>query len=177
MNAQAIIKGQPAQRLLPAPHPDAFGMGGAQAGLAGGIAMILSAALLAGVKDYDIWFQLKSIAGLVLGPSAIAQAGFVAGPVLLGLAMHLALSALLGAIFAIGMRQVLRLPSDFGVPVMAGLVFGLLLWMGAFLALPTLLPQLIAVYAPAFIIQHIVYGTVTGLVYGLVRPQPYATIR
>ena len=176
MNADMIIKGQPAQRRLPAPPSDALGIGGAQAGFAGGIAMILSAALLAGVKGYDIWFQLKSIAGLVLGPSAIAQTGFVAGPVLLGLALHLALAALLGAIFAIGMRQGLRLPSDFGVPVVAGLVFGLLIWLGAFLALPAVLPQLIAVYAPAFIIQHIVYGTVTGLVYGLLRPQPYATI-
>jgi hypothetical protein len=173
MNAQAMINRQPARWLAPAPNPDVFGMGGAQAGLAGGIAMTLSAALLAGVKGYDIWFQLKSIASLVLGPAAIAQAGFVAGPVLIGLAIHLAISALLGAIFGIGMRQVLRLPSDFGVPVVAGLVFGLLLWLAAFLALPALLPQLIAVYAPAFIIQHIVYGTVTGLVYGVVRPQPY----
>ena len=176
MNAHVMIKRQPAQRLLPAPRADAFGIGGAQAGLAGGIAMLLSAALLAGVKGYDIWFQLKSIAGLVLGPSAMAQTGFVAGPVLAGLTLHLALSALLGAIFAIGMRRVLRLPSDFGVPVVAGLVFGLLLWLGAYLALPAVLPQLIAVYAPAFMIQHIVYGTVTGLMYGLLRPQPYATI-
>jgi hypothetical protein len=176
MNAQAMIKRQPAQRLAPAPQPDIFGMGGARAGVAGGIAMILSTALLAGVKGYDIWFQLKSIAGLALGPAAIGQAGFVAGPVLLGLAMHLALSALLGMIFAISMRKILRLPSDFGLPVVAGLVFGLLLWLGAYLALPALLPQLIAIYAPALIIQHIVYGTVTGLVYGLLRPQPYATI-
>jgi hypothetical protein len=176
MNAQAMLKRQPAQELLPAPSPDAFGMGGAQAGVAGGIAMILSAALLAGVKGYDIWFQLKSIAGLILGPSALAQAGFVAGPVLLGLALHLAFSALLGMIFAIGIRHILRLPSDFGVPVVAGLVFGLLLWLGAFLALPTLLPQLVAIYAPDFILQHIVFGSITGLVYGLLRPQPYATI-
>jgi hypothetical protein len=174
MSTHMIIKAQPAQRVLP--RPDALGIGGAQAGFAGGIAMILSAALLASIKGYDIWFQLKSIVGLVLGPSAIAQAGFAAGPVLLGLAMHLVFAALLGAIFAIGMRQVLRLPSDFGVPLVAGLVFGLLLWLGAFLALPTLLPQLVAVYAPAFIIQHIVYGTVTGLLYGLLRPQPYASI-
>jgi hypothetical protein len=172
---QMMITGRPAQRLLPH-SPDAFGMGGAQAGVAGGIAMIVSAALLAGVKGYDIWFQLKSIGALLLGPSAIAQAGFVAGPVLLGLALHLAFSALLGLIFAIGMRHVLRLPSDFGLPLVAGLVFGLLLWLGAYLALPAPLPQLIAVYAPAFIIQHIVYGSVTGLVYGLLRPQRYTSV-
>ena len=41
---------------------------------------------------------------------------------------------------------------------------------------PALLPQLIAVYAPAFIIQHIVYGSATGLAYGLLRPQPYASV-
>jgi hypothetical protein len=63
-----LITGRSAQRLLPVHNPDAFGMGGAQAGFAGGIAMILSAALLAGVKGYDIWFQLKSIASLILGP-------------------------------------------------------------------------------------------------------------
>lgn len=172
MNAQPMITRRPAQRL-PTPQPDAWGMGGAQAGVAGGIAMILSAALLASAKGYDIWFQLKSIAGLALGPAAIGPAGFVAGPVLLGLAIHLALSALLGVIFAIGMRNILRLPSDFGVPLVAGLVFGLLLWLGAYLALPALLPRLIAIYAPDFIIQHIVYGTVTGLLYGLMRPHPY----
>jgi hypothetical protein len=127
MSTHMMIKAQPAQRVVPAPTPDAMGIGGAQAGLVGGVAMILSAALLAGVKGYDIWFQLKSIAGLVLGPSAIAQAGFVAGPVLLGLALHLAFAALLGTIFAISMRHVLRLPSDFGVPLVAGMVFGLLL--------------------------------------------------
>ena len=37
---------------------------------------------------------------------------------------------------------------------------------------PALLPQLIAMYAPAFIIQHIVYGSATGLL----RPQPYAPV-
>jgi hypothetical protein len=42
--------------------------------------------------------------------------------------------------------------------------------------LPAVLPQLIAIYARAFIIQHIVYGSITGLVYGLLRPQPYASI-
>jgi len=37
-------------------------------------------------------------------------------------------------------------------------------------------PLLLAIYAPAFIIQHIVYGTVTGLIYAVLRPQPYASM-
>ncbi len=31
------------------------------------------------------------------------------------------------------------------------------------------------VAAPAFIILYIVYGMVTGLVHGVLRPQPYAS--
>jgi hypothetical protein len=136
--------------------------------------MATSAALLAGARGYDIWFQLKAIASLALGPSAIAQAGFVAGPVLAGLAIHLAVSALLGALFEIVMRRMMGLPSDLGVPAVTGLSFGLLIWLVAYLVVPALAPQLMAVYAPVFIIQHIVYGTVTGLAYATLRPQPYA---
>lgn len=60
-------------------------------------------------------------------------------------------------------RLLLRLPSDHGVPMLTGLVYGLLTWMVAyFVVIPALSPQLLAVYAPAFIIQHIVYGVVAG---------------
>ena len=69
----------------------------------------------------------------------------------------------------------LRLPSDFGMPAVTGLVSGLMLWLAAYIRVPVLAPQLMGIYAPAFIIQHIVYGTVTGLVYSVLRPQPYAT--
>jgi hypothetical protein len=154
--------------------PDMLGLGGALAGLAGGVAMWSGAALLAGSYGYDIWFQSKAIASLVLGSSAIAQAGFAAGPVLVGLLIHLAVSVLLGALFGIVTRRIFRLPTDFGVPAVTGLVFGLLTWLAAYVILPALGPQLMAVYAPAFIIQHIVYGTITGLVFGLLRPHPYA---
>jgi hypothetical protein len=38
---------------------------------------------------------------------------------------------------------------------------------------PLLDPALMELYAPAFIIQHVVYGVVLGLVYMWLRPQPY----
>jgi hypothetical protein len=163
------------QRTAPV-VPAKLGLGGALAGLVGGVAMMLSAALLAGAKGHDIWFQLKAIGSLALGSSALAPAGFAAGPVLLGLAIHLAVAALLGALFGIVTRRVLQLPSDFGMPAVSGLVFGLLIWLVAYFIMPGLSPALMAVYAPALIIQHIVYGTVTGLVYSVLRPLPYAAI-
>jgi hypothetical protein len=95
MNALSMSNRQLTQRQVSAPLPDGFGLGGALAGLVGGLAMTIGAALLAGSYGYDIWFQLKAIASLALGPAAIMQAGFVAGPVLVGLAIHLAVAALL----------------------------------------------------------------------------------
>ena len=173
MNTLSMSTRQLSRQPASAPLPKALGLGGALAGLVGGAAMASAAGLLAEAYGYDGWFQLKVIASLVLGPSAIGSAGFALIPVLIGLAIHLVVAALLGALFGIVTRRILRLPSDFGMPAVTGLVFGLMLWLGAYMVLPALAPQLMGIYAPAFIIQHIVYGTVTGLVYSVLRPQPY----
>ena len=154
--------------------PDVVGLGGALAGLAGGVAMALVAALLAASMGQDIWHESKRIAAIVYGPAALSAAGCDLGPVLVGSLIHLLVSALLGALFGIVTRRWLHLTSDFGTPVLAGLIYGLMIWMVAyFIALPLLNPALLEVYAPAFIIQHVAYGIVTGLVYMWLRPQPY----
>jgi len=156
------------------PLPNVIGLGGAIAGLAGGVAMAVVAALLSASMGQDVWHEPKRIAAMIYGPAALASSGFDLGPVLLGTLLHLLVSALLGAIFGIVTRRGLRLTSDFGTPVMAGLVYGLLIWMAAyFVVLPLLNPTLLDVYPPAFIIQHIAYGVVLGLVYMWLRPQPY----
>jgi len=144
------------------------------AGLLGGMAMTTIGVLLALSYGYDVWVPVKALGSLVLGPAALVQAGFVAGPVFAGLLIHLVVAALLGAIFGIVTRRFWRLPSDFGVPAVSGLVFGLLVWLVAYLTMPTLLPQLLVITAPAFIIQHVAYGTLTSLVLAKLRPQPYA---
>ncbi len=148
-------------------------MSGALAGLVGGVAMMGGAMLLAGAYGYDIWFQLKALAGLALGPSAVAQVGFAAGPALAGLLIGLAVSALFGALFGFVTRQVWRLPSDYGVPAVTGLTFGLLLWLAGYLV-AALLPQMMLAFAPALLIQYVIYGIITGLVLAVLRPQPYA---
>ena len=156
------------------PLPDVIGLGGALAGLAGGLAMAVVAALIAAGMGQDIWHESKRIAAIVYGPAALAGSGFDPGPVLVGTLIHLVVSALLGAIFGIVTRRWLHLTSDFGTPVLAGLIYGLLIWLVAyFVVLPLLNPALLEVYAPAFIIQHVVYGVVMGLVYMWLRPQPY----
>jgi hypothetical protein len=176
MNAYMTGNRRPiARQAMAAPIPTGLLQAGAVAGIAGGAAMLSTAALLAAIKGYDIWFQLKAIGALALGPGALAQSGFVAGPVLAGLAIHLVVAALLGALFIFVTRSVLRLPSDYGMPAVTGLMLGMLVWLAAYVAVPTMAPFLMAIAAPAFIIQHIVFGTVAGMVASALRPQPYAT--
>ena len=52
--------------------PDVVGLGGALAGLAGGLAMAVVAALLSASMGQDIWHESKRIAAIVYGPAALA---------------------------------------------------------------------------------------------------------
>lgn len=154
--------------------PNIVGLGGAIAGLAGGLAMSIVAAIISLSLGNDIWLEAKQIAALVYGRAAVAQPGFIFGPVVVGTLLHFAMAALLGALFGIVTRRLLRLTSDFGTPVLAGLIYGMLIWLlSYFIILPLLNPVLLETYAPSFIIQHIIYGAVTGLFYMWLRPQPY----
>jgi hypothetical protein len=152
------------------PIPDIWGLGGALAGLGGGIAMALVGLFLALATGADVWAAPKLIAG-ALGGSPTVAAGFEAGPVVLGTIMHLAFSMGMGALFGIVFRRIFRLPSSFGVPIVSGLVYGLAIWFVAyFMVLPILNSGLLQVYAPGFVIQNLTYGVVLGLIYSYLRP-------
>ena len=164
----------PTVRPAVSPLPDIVGLGGAIAGLGGGLAMAIVGAIISASLGGDIWLEAKQIAAVVYGPSAAAQPGFAAGPVLVGTLLHLIVSAALGALFGIVTRRALHLTSEFGTMVMGGLIYGMLIWLvGYFAVLPLINPPLRETYAPAFIVQHLVYGAVTGLLYTWLRPQPY----
>jgi len=169
MNSSSLVVRPAVTRL-----PDIAGLGGAIAGLGGGVAMAVVAAIISQGMGGDIWLESKQIAAVVYGPAAMAQPGFVPGPVVLGTLLHLLVSTLLGAFFGIMSRRVLRLTSEFGMPLVTGLVYGMMIWMVAyFLVLPAIDSALMETYAPIYLVQHIVYGLVTGLLYGWLRPQPY----
>ena len=156
------------------PLPDIIGLGGAIAGLGGGLAMAVVGALIARSMGQDTWLEPKQIASVIYGQAAVEQPGFVLGPVLAGTLLHLIASAALGALFSILIRRLFHLTSEFGTPLLVGLVYGLLVWLVAyFIVLPLFSPPLRETYAPAFIAQHIIYGSVTGLLYTWLRPQPY----
>jgi hypothetical protein len=174
MHMPTPFHGNLAARRAGAALPDIIGLAGALAGLGGGLAMALIGSLLAQALDQDRWLQLKAIASLVLGPAVAAQPGYASGPIALGALMHLLMAVLLGVLFELLMRQIARRRSDHGIPDVAGLAYGLLIWLVAyFVVIPTASPLLLQIYEPALIIQHLVYGAVTGLLYSMLRPQPY----
>ena len=154
--------------------PDVVGLGGTIAGLGGGLAMAIAGAIMAALFGYDIWLEPKQIAAIVYGPAAIVQPGFVAGPVLVGTLIHFIVAGLFGAIFGIVSHRILHLTTEYGLPVYIGLIYGVWLWVvNYFITLPVLNPALTETYAPSFLIQHMIYGTVTGLLYIWLRPEPY----
>ena len=154
--------------------PSMLWVSGALAGLGGGIAMALIAAMISLVVGQDLWLEAKQIAAFLYGPAMASQSGFVAGPVLVGSLIHLVISAALGAVFGVLFGRVLHLPTDIGVPLLSGIIYGMLIWVLAyFIVLPLANSTLEATYAPAFIIQHLVYGGVTGLIYTRLKPAPY----
>ncbi|HWQ13452.1 MAG TPA: hypothetical protein VNL77_11665 [Roseiflexaceae bacterium] len=147
---------------------------GVIAGLVGGLAMAVVGALLALATQVDIWFMPKAIAAVVMGRAAVANPGFDAAPVVVGTLIHFVVSALLGVIYALLMSRVLRVTTEYGAPVVGGLVYGALIWLVAyFIVVPLINPMLQEVYQPSFIIQNLVYGTVTGIAYMMARPEMY----
>ena len=71
---------------------------GAIAGLCGGVAMALAMAALSWAAGEGLWLLPRRLGAIVLGPAALERNGNVT--LAFGLALHLALSAAFGALFA-----------------------------------------------------------------------------
>jgi len=149
------------------------GLGCIAAGLGGGLAMAVVAALISISRGTDIWLEAKQIAVIVYGQQALTQPELAVQAVATGTLFHLIVAGLLGLLFGFLSHQ-MGLPSDFGIPLLTGFIFGMLVWMIAyFIVLPAVNPALLDTYLPAYIIQHIVFGMVTGLLYAWLCPHPY----
>ena len=176
MHPPTLFHGWPAARRAGWRLPNVIGVVGALAGLGGGLAMALIGALLTQALDQDGWLQLKVLASLVLGAAVAEQTEAPAGSLAVGALIHLALAALLGVLFELIMRGSARLRPSHIVPEVAGLVYGMLIWLVSFfLVIPIVCPLLRQIDGPTLIIQHMVYGAITGLLYALLRPEPYAS--
>jgi hypothetical protein len=155
--------------------PDVPALGGAVAGFLAGAVMVLLSPLLSLITNVNIWVPPKLIAATMpwIDGATATQPGFDLVPVLTGTLIHFAVSIMLGALFGLFFRR-LRLPSDFGLPVMIGLCYGLIIFgVAFFIALPIINPTLSGSDMGPVIAQNIVFGICLGIFYNIVRPRPY----
>ncbi len=145
---------------------------GALAGIGGGLAMGLLAQL---VSIFDrsgalsVWAPLNQVSSAILG-SGVAGPQFNFAAALIGLIFHFGLSALLGMVFALIYHGILRLPRLFGAPIAAGLIYSLIVYLIASVALPIIAPTVAFAAKPGFVAGHLVFGIVIGLIYARLRP-------
>ncbi|MBA3468617.1 MAG: hypothetical protein H0T53_03130 [Herpetosiphonaceae bacterium] len=142
---------------------------GALAGVIGGLAMGLVGMLVAAVMGFSVWKPLAEIAGVFSPALASTSPTFNVSAVLLGTLVHFGISAVLGMVFAAVFRGIFNLPSSWGFPLLYGFIYGIVIW---FISSQILANVLISGRdnTPSFIAQHLVFGAVTGLAFGLLRP-------
>ncbi len=141
-------------------HPYAAGIYG---GLLGGLAMVPVALTYGILNGRGIWYPINLVAATLIrswqqaAPEQVAQ--FSVGGILLGLAIHIAMSASLGLLFAI------LLPTLPGQPLYWAFLVGPILWAGAVYAGLPLLNPVMARYIdlPSFAAANIVYSLVLGV--------------
>lgn len=139
--------------------------------IAGLLAAVVMGALTVAITPLvapgaDVWSFFKVVSTMILGEGAATPlAGFAAGPVLLGVALHLAIGAAFGAIFAIliGLFDI-----EETVPIMLmGLVYGVIVFLGTYLVIAQLLFP--AFEQLPFIVPfwtHVAFGLIAGAVLG-----------
>src|SRR5215207_5236358 len=121
--------------------PDVVGLAGAVAGFLAGAVMVLFSPLLSLISGVDIWTPPKLIAATVMSPGVVDTPGFVLVPVLVGALIHFATSVFLGFIFGLFFHRLMHLTTEYGMPLLVGLVYGLLTFVVAYgFVLPMLNP-------------------------------------
>lgn len=137
---------------------------GILAGVVAGIAMAVFEMIAAAAMGMSALAPLRMIAGIVLGSSALGPEIDVGLTVLVGVLVHLALSALYGAIFGAGVASFAQLRRSKPAILTAGAVFGLVLWLVNFyLFAPALFPWFTEANALVQFVAHtFFFGAVLG---------------
>jgi hypothetical protein len=132
-----------------------------------GAAMALVMMIIYAALDLGFWLPMKITAISILGPAALTG-GVVA--VIVGIIVHLVVSGILGAIFGALLAGLVG-RADVGTAVVAGILYGLIVWIVAqFIVLPVTFPLIAAAFVPwVYGLSHAVYGLVLGVLPGRYR--------
>ncbi len=138
---------------------------GALIGAVAGVVFAMFEMIAAWAMGDGFWMPMRMIGAIVLGEGALEPSYSLAGAVTVGALLHIALSALYGAVFGALVALVPGLRPSLGLLVVAGSVYGLALWLVNFYAIA---PVAFEWFQDAnvfvqFIAHTFVYGALLGL--------------
>ena len=105
---------------------------GALFGLLAGVAFALFEMVASWAVDDGFWMPLRMIGAIVLGDGALQPSYSLTGAALAGAAVHMALSALYGAVFGTVVAVVAGLRESRVAIVATASIYGLALWLANF---------------------------------------------
>ncbi len=141
---------------------------GALAGFgAGGIVMVLELAFAAAIGA-DPWRTPRLISALVLGSPALQFAGYSLEVVIAALAVHYLLGTFFGLVLA-AIIAPFRLDSGTVMVVVAGAVFGVLLYLFNFYVITSVLPWFAEMRGWTTLLGHVEFGVMAGLLYRILE--------
>lgn len=166
------------EHYIPEPRMSwgAIAVWGAAGGLLGGVAMMLLMMVAAAARGHSLFQPLYLIAA-TFHPSWASLSGVAALPILAGIVAYLVIAVILGAVFALVWRFIVPQPLTAAATVIAGMIWGVAVYIVmSFAVLPVVdEPLARAVLAPTLLVWwllgHLIFGAITGLVAGLATGQ------
>lgn len=131
---------------------------------AGAILMVLDLLWSVLVVGASPWANSHRIAALVMGPPAHNATEFDAAIVAISLVVHYALGIASGLVFAL-VSAPLRLDATPAVAALAGVVFGLVIYLVNFHGVVRFFPWLADIRGWATLTGHLVFGASAALLY------------
>lgn len=139
--------------------------------VAGAILMVLELLWSTVPQGGNPWTTSHKIAAIALGRDVLQSADFSLGVVGVALIIHYVLGIVFGLILS-AIVAAFHLDSSMGAAMLAGAVFGLLLYLLNFYIISALFPWFADMRSWATLIAHLIFGMAASLMYmKLERPE------
>lgn len=149
---------------------------GAIAGFAaGGILMLVELAFSA-ATGADAWRTPRLVATMLMGDPALQGIGYSLPVLAAALAVHYLLGAWFGLVMA-ALLAPFRLDSSYGMAVLAGAVFGALLYLFNFYLMASVLPWFVELRGWTTVLGHVVFGMAAALIYRMLELPAHSWLR
>lgn len=138
--------------------------------IAGIVFMMLQMVLVAVIGGGSLWGPPRMVAAIVLGPSVLPPPGdFALGVMVVAMMVHFVLSFVFAAILG---WIISAANLDLWPAIIAGLVFGLVIYFFNFYVMTGVFPWFAKARNLISIFDHAMFGLVLGWVYAAIAPRP-----